>query len=144
MANIILLGTSFLPPAGLNLINKKVIFDFNYFAMAEPEINTEEIVKKVKSKVAVDTRVTLFDIKVSTSATGITASGKVLNANQKQELINALNKLGKVEDKVENFPFSEMGELAYGLANLPVMNIREKPKHSAWPRAGNPVRQNQN
>jgi cell wall-associated NlpC family hydrolase len=130
-AAFILISSSFLP-VNLNFINyNKGIPVTIYNAMAETESPYDLAVKNVKSRVANDSRITLFDVKVTPLKSGALASGKVLYLNQKEELIRELQKLGSVDDQVQVFPFPENGELAFGIANLPVMNIREFPKHSS-------------
>jgi hypothetical protein len=131
-ANVILFTSSFLP-VNLGIFNNsgKGIIDIRYNAMAETENPIDAVLKTVKNKVAPDARITLFDVKVILAKSGVSASGKVLTAEQKQELLTSLNQFGKVEDNIEVFPYSDIGELSYGIANLPVMNIREFPKHSA-------------
>ena len=127
-ASLILISTAFLP-VDFSTNNHKTKIPFFRIAMAEE--NFENILKSVKNKLALDTRVTLFDVKVTQNESGIVLSGKVLEQKQKDEIINAFKNIGKIQDNIEIFPFKNIGELSYGVANLPLMNIREFPKHSS-------------
>jgi cell wall-associated NlpC family hydrolase len=131
-ALFILVSSSFLP-VSINVLHngEKGMIDISSRAMADTEGPYDEVIKQVKGKVAPDSRITLFNVKVSQAKSGIIASGKVLLPEQKKELLSALGKFGKVEDDLQVFPYAEIGELSYAVANLPVMNIREFPKHSS-------------
>lgn len=129
-ASLILIGSSILPVNVSNThFDKGIIFtDNNAMAAENP---ADKILNSVKNKVANDTRITLFDVKVINTKSGLVAQGKVLEESQRQEVIKELSTLGKVKNNIEVFPFAETGELSYGVANLPVMQIRDKGKHSS-------------
>jgi len=106
----------------------KESFLFSPRAMAE-ENTIEETLKKVKNKVAPDQRITLFDISVVPNNEFIELKGKVLDSEQKMELLKAFSEIGKVKDEIVVFPFPEFGDYSFGIANLPVLNVRENPGH---------------
>lgn len=54
-----------------------------------------------------------------------------MDSNQKNEILNVFKNKGKIKDEIQIFPFSEIGDLSYGVVNLPVMQIRDNHKHSA-------------
>lgn len=98
-------------------------------AHADEDLN--KIIANVKENIAKDSRVNLFDIKVEKLDNQIILKGKVLDINQKKEILDAFKDKGNIKDEIEVFPFSEIGDLSYGVVNLPVMQIRDNPKHSA-------------
>lgn len=126
-ASFMLIGSSVLP-VNNNIIHKGTITESIAMAAESP---IDKVLNEVKNKVAKDPRITLFDVKVTKNGNNIIASGRVLEENQKKELISALTKLGKVQDKIDVYPFAETGNLAYGIANAPVMQVRDHGKHAS-------------
>lgn len=110
-----------------NILNN----DITKMYTANAEESYDKIISEVKEKVAKDSRVNLFDIKAEKVNDTIVLSGKTLDVNQKNALLEAFKAQGKVKDNIETFPFHEFGEMTYGVVNLPVMQIRDNPKHSA-------------
>ncbi len=99
---------------------------------ANAEESLDNVLKSVKEKIAKDSRVNLFDIKATKEGNNIILTGKVLDENQKKEIIATFKNMENVKDNIQVFPFiQETGEKYYGIVNLPIMQIRDNPKHSA-------------
>lgn len=92
--------------------------------------NMQNIVDKVKAKVLPDDRIGYFNVVAIQKNGVVTLKGKVLDKSYKDELLKAFSK-SKIKDEIQVFPFSDVGELSYGIANTGVMQIRDNAKHSA-------------
>lgn len=92
--------------------------------------NMQNIVDKVKAKVLPDDRIGYFNVVAMQKNGVVTLKGKVLDKSYKDELLKAFSK-SKIKDEIQVFPFSDVGELSYGIANTGVMQIRDNAKHSA-------------
>lgn len=117
-------------PNNLNITSNQII---NMNNVNAEENTTDELSKtllEIKDKIAKDSRVNLFDIKAQRVNDEIVISGKVLDPIQKKEILDTF-KGQNVRDDIKVFPFEDIGELSYGVVNLPVMQIRDNPKHSA-------------
>lgn len=112
-----------------------IILFFNLQAMAKPIISKEqisEVLKLATEKAAPDNRISYFNIDVKTLGKKIILSGKVLSDDQKVIAHAAFKKLGDVENKIEVFPFSDIGtNKSYGITKSPILNIRGTNKHAA-------------
>ena len=127
ISSVIILGTiSFLPG------NPDMPKNISNMYKVNAEESFDKVISSVKEKVAKDSRVNLFDIKATKEGEKIVLKGKVLEDFQKKEILAAFQSLGEIKDEIETFPFiKETGEKYYGIVNLPVMQIRDNPKHSA-------------
>jgi len=111
------------------------ILFFTFQAMAKSSITKEqaaEVLKLATEKAAPDNRVSYFNIKAQPFGTKIILTGKVLTDDQKVIVHAAFQKLGDVDNKIEVFPFSDIGRnKSYGITKSPVLNIRGANKHSS-------------
>jgi len=99
-----------------------VLFLF-YFIKISYAIDINSILKEIQK----DPRIEYADLKVS----GNKIYGKVLTENQKNTLINLLKKNKNIYIDVDVFPFKDIGINSYAICNVPVLNVREYPKHSS-------------
>jgi hypothetical protein len=121
LISLFLLGTSSFIIPNLN----------NVQAVAKDKMNNaQSIVEKVKNKVLPDDRIGYFNVTATEKDGLVTLTGKVLEKSDKEELLKAFSKF-KIKDQVKVFPFSDVGEHSYGVANTGVMQIRDNHKHSA-------------
>ncbi|MFN8578091.1 MAG: C40 family peptidase [Candidatus Sericytochromatia bacterium] len=111
-----------------NIFNTS-IFNMNIAKAAEEDLN--QLLNQIKERVAKDSRINLFDIKAERKNDQIILSGRVIDPNLKKEILEAFKTYSNIKDEIQIFPFSEIGDLSYGVVNLPVMQIRDNPRHSA-------------
>jgi cell wall-associated NlpC family hydrolase len=83
--------------------------------------------KNVLNQIQKDPRVEYADLNVK----GNKVYGKVLTYKQKNTVINLLKKNKNISFDIDVFPFKDIGVNSYAFCNLPILNIREKPKHSS-------------
>lgn len=130
LASIISASFYILPDSNLNTA-KQIINMTNVNAeetTVDNELNKQLL--EIKEKIAKDSRVNLFDIKAQRVNDEIVLSGRVLDPIIKKEILDTF-KNQKIKDDIKVFPFEDIGDLSYGVVNLPVMQIRDNPKHSA-------------
>lgn len=127
----IIIASAILFSSSLPITNNFFMINNNAFAETEKNEPYVETLKLLANKIAPDDRIALFDIKASNNAGKIDLIGKVLTKEDKDLILKEFSKLGTVNDKIEIFPFVEMGKTPYAIVNSPLMNIRANPKHSA-------------
>lgn len=129
-----LLVSSMFLLTGFSVIPNNIISSTNIINMSQvkAEESTDQLIQSVKERVAKDSRINLFDVKAVKDGNNLVLRGKVLEAEQKKELLEVFKNIPDVKDEIQIFPFTaETGENYYGIVNLPVMQIRDNPKHSA-------------
>jgi cell wall-associated NlpC family hydrolase len=91
-----------------------------------------EIVAAVKAKVAPDTRLTVFDLKVEATGNQVEVSGEVDQDSSRSAVLDALRAGGyKVSDEIKLLPQADLGERTYGVVTVSVAVMKSKPAHSA-------------
>lgn len=127
----IIIASAILFSSSLPITNNFFMINNNAFSETEKNEPYAETLKLLANKIAPDDRIALFDIKAINNSGKIDLIGKVLTKEDKDLILKEFAKLGTVNDKIEVFPFVEMGKTPYAIVNSPLMNIRANPKHSA-------------
>lgn len=103
----------------------------NVHAQKQTYKHTESyiIIKSVQEKYIPDKRVKIFDIEVDDHSKRPTLTGATTDEGAYNELIKQMQDVYKSDfvNKFELLPSKELGEKTYGVINLSVADIREKP-----------------
>ena len=91
----------------------------------------QKTILDIKNKYAPDKRVAIFDVKVEQIENNFLLSGETTELDAKQELLEKLNSLNNVEDKITTLPSEKLKNKTLGLIDVSAANLRGKPKHSA-------------
>lgn len=73
----------------------------------------------------------VLDVQATWQAERIVLGGKVLTARDRTALQKRFEPLGPVENRIEVFPYREVGERSYGAVRVPVADLRAEPKNDS-------------
>lgn len=92
-----------------------------------------DLVARVKSQVAPDTRLTVFDVKVEPREGTLEVTGEVDQPGAKEAVLGALREAGvtHVVDKLAVLPDPTLGPRVYGFVTVSVATMKTKPSHSS-------------
>jgi cell wall-associated NlpC family hydrolase len=69
----------------------------------------------------------VLDVQATWQSGRIVLSGRTLGAAEREALHRRFAALGAVEDRIEIFPYLEVGERSYGAVRVPVTDLRARP-----------------
>ena len=88
--------------------------------------------KSVQAKFAPDSHLAVFEVKAEIDGKTITLTGEVDSPAAKQAALEAIQATGfTVNYNIVVLPSAKLGDRVWGIANLSLVNIREKPGNSA-------------
>lgn len=94
-------------------------------ALADP---AADLLKQVKSQVAPDERITLFEVEARQEGDKTRLDGRVMTQAQKQAVEEAFQAQGAIDSRIQVFPFFQP---SHGIVRSPVLNVRAEPRQGA-------------
>jgi cell wall-associated NlpC family hydrolase len=92
----------------------------------------DAVVRDVKSEVAPDHHLVVFNVRAHMEGQALTLSGEVSEPKAKQAALATLERLGfHAEDRIVLLPDARLGAETNGISTLSVANGRENPGHAA-------------
>jgi uncharacterized protein YgiM (DUF1202 family) len=99
---------------------------------AQPPQPALDALQSVKTQFAPDSHLAVFDVKLCQDGENLILQGEVDNPVGKEAALAAVKAAGfHVSDRITVLPQADFGERVWGLANLSLVNLREKPGNAS-------------